>query len=55
MKVSESQFSFMPRGSPMEANFLLWRLIEKYREKRVDLPIAFINLEKVYDRVSRKV
>ena len=43
----------MPRRSAMEAIYLLRRLveIEKYREKKKDHHMMFIDLEKVYDRV----
>ncbi|CAL5426828.1 unnamed protein product [Camellia sinensis] len=50
-KVSENQFGFMPGRSTMEAIYLLKRIIEKYREKKRDIHMVFINLEKAYDRV----
>ena len=35
----------------MEAIYLLRRVIEKYREKKRDIHMVFIDLEKAYDRV----
>ena len=42
----EKQFGFMPGRSTMEAIYLLRRLVEKYREKKKDFHIVFIDLEK---------
>ena len=55
IKVSENQFGFMPDKSTMEVIYLLKRVIEKYREKKRDIHMVFIDLKKVYDRVPQDI
>nr|GEX51881.1 retrovirus-related Pol polyprotein LINE-1 [Tanacetum cinerariifolium] len=52
-RVSENQFGFMLGRSTTEAIHLLGRLMEKYRERRIDLHMAFLDLEKACDSVSQ--
>ena len=55
VKVDEVQFGFMPGKGTVDAIFILRRLQEEYLHNEKKLYMCFIDLEKVFDRVPRKV
>jgi len=55
VKIDEMQFGFMPGRGTTDAIFIVRQLQEKYMEKRKKLFFGFVDLEKAFDRVPRKV
>jgi hypothetical protein len=53
--VTKNQFKFMSGRSTMESIFLIRQLMERCMEQKKDLHMIFIDLKKVYDKVTRNV
>ena len=55
VQIDELQFGFMPGKGTTDAIFIVRQMQERYREKKRDLYLAFIDLEKAFDRIPREV
>ena len=55
VKVDEMQFGFMPGIGTIDAVFILRRLQEEYLDKEKKLYMCFVDLEKAFNRVLRRV
>ena len=55
VSIDDSQFGFVPGRGTTDAIFVLRQLREKYLAANKRLYIAFVDLEKAFDRVPRKV
>ena len=57
MSIDSSQFGFVPGRGTIDAIFFVRQLQEKYlaASKRIYMYMAFVDLEKAFDQVPRKV
>jgi len=55
VKIDDMQFGFMAGKGTTDAIFIVRQLQEKYLAKKKDLWMAFVDLEKAFDRVPREV
>jgi hypothetical protein len=55
VKIDDMQFGFMAGRGTTDAIFIVRQLQEKYLAKKKDLWMAFVDLEKAFDRVPREV
>ena len=53
--IDEMQFGFMPEKGMAHALFILRRMQKEFRGGEKKLCMCFVDLEKAFDRVSRKV
>ena len=53
--VDEMQIGFMPKRGTIDAVFILRRMQEECHAKGIKLYTCFVDLERAFDRVQRKV
>ncbi|EYC05888.1 hypothetical protein Y032_0079g1241 [Ancylostoma ceylanicum] len=55
VEIASDQFAFIPERSVIDAIFIARQVMEKYREKDRSCHIAFLDLEKAYDRLPQTI
>ena len=55
VNLNEMQFGFMPGKGTVNATFMVRRMQEEYQKKDKKLYMCFVDIEKAFDRVPRKV
>ena len=55
VNLNEMQFGFMPGKETVDAIFIVRRMQEEYQKKDKKLYMCFVDMEKAFDRVPRKV
>ena len=55
VNLNEMQFGFMPGKGTVDAIFIVRRMQEEYQKKDKKLYMCFVDIEKAFDRVPRKV
>ena len=55
VKLVEMQGRFMPGCGTVAAIFILWQIVEKYKTTRRKMYVVFVDLEKAFDPVPRKI
>ena len=55
VNIDSMQFGFMPGREMIDALFVVRRMQEEYRDKKKMLYMCFVDIEKAFDRVPRKV
>jgi len=55
VELNDMQFGFRPGRGTTDAIFIVRQMQEKYMSKNKELWMAFVDLEKAFDRVPREV